>query len=125
MGMMDTIINEHPGLHKAMCQSVVETLNEVLALDPKAINKLFANRVIVKSQGLIDHPTIQVGSLDSTDTVVTLGALGLINGLLGADENSVGFIGVETKGKHYATNDWIQSFKLLDSETRLRFSGKG
>ena len=75
----------------AAVERAVRVLNEALLLDREAIEKLFAFRVNV-NQELGAHPTIQVASAHPGAQGLTLGAIGLINGLFGADAESWGFI---------------------------------
>ena len=89
----------------------IRVLNDALALDPKAISDLFRMEVLV-NEALADHPTIQVGTtvvnvqanvagipgVDAELTVPVLRPLGLINGLLGVQPDSWGYIAMETAG---------------------------
>lgn len=81
-------------------RDAVRVLNEALAADPEAVNRLFNHRVRVNG-ALTLHPTIQVVSLSVKDArpedtgearVNTLGVLGLINGLFGVDVDGWGYI---------------------------------
>lgn len=65
----------------------VAVLNEALQASPEAVTKLFANRVLCTAE-LRDHPTVQVRAI--TDGTVTLGALGVINGILGLTSEGAG-----------------------------------
>ena len=64
----------------------IKVLNEALEADPEAMNKLFNVKVQVNDE-LLNHPTIQCNG-NRKD----MGPMGLINGLFGADDNSIGFI---------------------------------
>lgn len=70
-------------------EKAVRILNDLLVLDPVAINKLFRAQVAVNTK-IADHPTVQV--LLSTKIfsrkIYALRLLGLLNGIL-QDENSV------------------------------------
>lgn len=70
---------------------VIEVLNEALLIDPEAIQSLLAIRVPC-NQKLADHPTIQVMERNGKYTV---GVLGLLNGIFGADENGCGYLAGE------------------------------
>lgn len=72
--------------------SAVELLNKALELDRRAISSLIQYRVPC-NQAMADHPSIQVGSIPPSETVV-VGLLGIINGIFGADEKGCGFIGM-------------------------------
>ena len=130
MSLILAFMEEHPGLHRAICQSAVETLNEALIADPVAVNQFFALQVVVNTDELRDHPTIQVGSREGlaesigaplepedSDTVagktVVMRAMGLINGLFGLDGRGQGFLGVFTKSNP-TPDDWIDYFMLAD-----------
>lgn len=67
---------------------VISLLNDVVRCDQQAISKLFFNRVQC-NDSLAEHATIRVVA-GSTRYVV--GALGLINGMFGVDDNGQGAI---------------------------------
>ncbi len=72
--------------------AVVEVLNRALKADPGAINELFDYRVPC-NEALTDDPTVQVRSGHGlAGQKGTVGVLGLINGLLGVDENGWGYV---------------------------------
>jgi hypothetical protein len=60
-------------LHTA--QRLVDFLNDALQTDPSAISLLVNNRVPC-NQAMLEHPTIQCGT-------ITVGLLGLLNGFVG------------------------------------------
>ncbi|APU88927.1 hypothetical protein Rctr197k_121 [Virus Rctr197k] len=64
-------------------------LNEVLALDPAAVTRLVETRVSC-TEALADHPSVQVQ--DHKTGTPSVGLLGLLNGLFGADEENWGAI---------------------------------
>ena len=68
---------------------LIERLNEILKHDPNAVAALIETRVPC-SQAMTDHPTVQVHA-DGTNPP-RLGVLGLINGIVGAQRNGLGFI---------------------------------
>jgi hypothetical protein len=61
----------------------VDFLNELLVIDPDAVNAMFSFRFSC-GRKLADHPTVQVGMLGGGHPVV--GLIGILNGLFGADE---------------------------------------
>ena len=71
--------------------AAIERLNEMLAADPRAIQALIDERVSC-SEALANHKTCQVGR---TGKGFEVGPLGIINGILGADTNSCGFVAAE------------------------------
>lgn len=71
-------------------QEAVRVLNEALRLDPTAINALFLHRVAVNVP-LAEHSTIQVRR-SSPPPADTLGVLGLLNGIFGADVDGIGYL---------------------------------
>jgi hypothetical protein len=71
-------------------QKVVDVLNRALKADPDAINDLFQYRVVCNSK-LGEDPIIQVRYHRKSDGS-SISALGLINGILGTDEDGRGFI---------------------------------
>lgn len=67
---------------------VVALLNELIALDRDAIEKLIAARVQC-NQALADHPSVQVLAVSGDFWV---GMLGVLNGIYGCNQESVGYI---------------------------------
>lgn len=67
-------------LHQQQMQTIVDTLNQALALDPKAISELMECNVDC-NQAICDHPTIQVGEKYEGRGFL-LRPIGLINGIL-------------------------------------------
>ena len=68
---------------------VIEILNEAFEADPVAMNELFNIKVPVNDE-LLNHRTIQC-SAQRKD----FGVMGLINGIIGADDNRVGHIAMD------------------------------
>lgn len=60
-------------------QSIADTLNRAMSLDPACINSLFEIRRIC-NKSLADHPTIQVGTGKEGDAFLRF--VGLLNGML-------------------------------------------
>lgn len=88
---------------------VVDFLNDLLEIDPSAINMLY-NQKVGCNEEMEKHPTVQVGG---SGDYYTLGFLGLLNGLFGIDEDGFGPIvaiiedGPDLKIKKFAlTKDW-------------------
>jgi len=67
-------------------QEVIELLNAAIKLDPVAAHGLVEQRIPC-NDALGDHPTIQVTGIDGK---LSVGFLGALNGLFGADENGWG-----------------------------------
>ena len=85
----------------------VQVLNELFRLDPKPMAELVASRVNCGTEWA-DHPTCQVST--STEPVgdpvgrvgvYSVGMIGVLNAIFGADEDSNGFIAAkyDTDGK--------------------------
>ena len=72
----------------------VKVLNEALESDPIAMNQLINLRVIC-NEDLARHPFIQVGKDNRYQRVWWVGLFGIINGILGVDEEGWGFIEAE------------------------------
>ncbi len=67
---------------------VVDFLNDMLRTDPEAISALFNHREPCNSL-MIDHPYVmaQLGR----DNVARVGVLGLLNGMIGQENNRLNF----------------------------------
>ena len=87
--------------------TAVDLLNDVLERDPKAITKLINMRIDCNER-LANHPTVQVHKFDN---VYRIGALGLLNGVLGGGPS--GDIGA--RGKiNLNTGEFIHINKFVD-----------
>ncbi len=75
-------------------QRIIDFLNELVAIDREAIEKLIEFRVPC-NQALADHPTVQVESVGYGPRV---GLLGLLNGLVGANAAGWGYVMAEFEG---------------------------
>lgn len=64
-------------LGKEHAREAIAYLNELLSLDPDAINMLLTRHYVTVNDALINHPTVQIRH----DNM--LGVLGLINGMFG------------------------------------------
>ncbi len=98
-------------------KEVVEFLNELLAIDSRAINTLFNIRVLCNKK-MADHPTVQVGSIDKSGKVFQVGFVGILNGMFGVDVNGWGHISVDTE------DGSIKQFRLLTPEEVNQFIQK-
>lgn len=74
---------------KVTPKEAVSFLNKLLKDDRKAIESLFAIRVLCNKK-LATHPTVQCGMMGKDTYFV--GILGILNGLFGKDDNECGFI---------------------------------
>ncbi len=70
--------------------AAISLLNEILEIDPQALSQLIEHRVPCNAE-LGDHPTVQVTGYKSLETL-TVGLLGILNGLFGVDEEGWGAI---------------------------------
>lgn len=71
---------------------VVGLLNEALALDSDAMNKLIHHREPC-NKALAEHPTIQVGAMNGSE--ISVGIVGLLNGMFGYANDGIGAISAE------------------------------
>ena len=69
---------------------VIDLLNELLAIDPRAITQLVETRVPCSSL-LLGHPSVQVVDMED-GTGPHVGVLGVLNGFFGADSDGWGRI---------------------------------
>ena len=98
---------------KISIKETVDYLNDLLKVDPDAINALFSIRVGC-NKSLADHPTLQVIGL-SKDYFI-FGIIGLLNGLFGIDEHGWGHISADCEGSK------ITRFRILTSEDVKRYT---
>ena len=96
-----------PVKDKISIKETVDYLNELLRLDPDAVNALFSIRVGC-NKAFKDHPTLQVFGLSNSYFI--FGIIGLLNGLFGADQHGWGHITAVCDGAK------ITSFKVLTVE---------
>lgn len=82
----------------------IDLLNEILNVDPEALNELITGRVSC-NVGLADHPTVQVGL---TGDGFEVGMLGFLNGLFGVNNKGYGAIVMIT------VNDRVVEFKKTE-----------
>jgi hypothetical protein len=76
-------------INRDLAQQIVALLNDACALDRRAVQALVDHRVETNTD-MAQHPTIQCGLGDGLR--VTLGTLGLLNGLAGVDDDGWGAI---------------------------------
>jgi hypothetical protein len=81
---------------EALVQQAIKVLNEALAADPEALQRLFTVRALATT-ALTNHPTIQViaekaGDQPQVVPTCTIGVMGLINGLFGVGADGWGKI---------------------------------
>jgi len=82
-------------------EDIVKLLNELLEMSPKITNKIILKRFSCNKK-LTKHPTIQVTSKEVGKGPFKVGLLGILNGIVGIDENGWGCIVAEiddTTGK--------------------------
>jgi len=72
-----------------LAERIAKFLNDALEIDHSAVATLCGMRVPC-NQELADHPTIQVRA--EQDGSFTLGLIGLLNGLVGANEKQHGYL---------------------------------
>ncbi len=78
-------------LMEVTIEQAINLLNQALHADSDAITKLVASKVECNDV-LGDHPTIQCGQKDSPDGPVTVGLLGILNGIFGIRSDGYGHI---------------------------------
>lgn len=76
-----------------LAHKVIAFLNELLKVDPEAMTALVETRVPC-NQALREHPTVQVAVNDETGQAA-VGMLGILNGLVGVDDDGWGFVTVK------------------------------
>ena len=86
-------------------EQAIEVLNRAYNADPIAIHNLVNNRVFCLKE-LAEDQTIQVGRIGKAPWSFEVGMLGIINGIFGADENSIGYIAAIVE------NGMLQGFAL-------------
>jgi hypothetical protein len=73
---------------RALVDRIIGLLNEMTQADREAVQLLVETRVPC-NDALADHPTVQVHSERGRHTV---GLLGILNGILGADDEGWGYV---------------------------------
>lgn len=73
----------------ALAKVTIQYLNELIALDREVMHELVEGRVPC-NEAIAGHPTAQISRDDEGKRV--LGLLGVINGLIGVDKESWGYV---------------------------------
>ena len=76
-------------IDKELARRFIDTLNGLVKLDREAIEKLILHRVECNEE-LSNHPTVQVRQEQKNE--YSLGTLGLLNGLVGIQDDGWGYI---------------------------------
>ena len=89
-------VQDKPAIARAFRADLIENIvrfsNEVLEIDPAAVSALFMTRHPC-NEALADHPTVQVHT--DKDGGVSVGLLGLLNGLCGIGPDGYGYISAQ------------------------------
>lgn len=75
-------------------QEMVDRLNDMLVVDPVAVNALFNTRIMC-NKAFGGHPAVQTAAYGGKGGPCCVGIIGIINGLFGADEDGWGHFAVE------------------------------
>jgi hypothetical protein len=100
--------------NRDLAQRIVDLLNDMLRLDPKATSELFGVHVEC-NEALAAHPTIQVGPLKGS-AVCYVGILGVLNGLVGVTAETWGIVAAVIEGDEWEKGTEILRFEVLDRE---------
>ena len=92
---------------KELAQRFIETLNELLLLDREAIKNLLCSRVACNKL-MADHPSVQVNE-NTPFKKYSLGALGLLNGLVGVQDDGWGYIAAVFEVRCYRCGEQIDA----------------
>jgi hypothetical protein len=80
---------------RARAQEIVDFLNSLVEIDREAIHTIMASHMPC-NDAMADHPTVQVRAYkldeDAADHGCTVEPLGILNGFVGVDDESRGFI---------------------------------
>lgn len=110
-------INIWEGREAVTVNEMIKVLNEAFVLDPTAMQDLISTRFPC-NQKLRDHETIQVHAYgDSSMDNPKVGFLGMLNGLIGIDQNGFGAIAA-----HYNDDKELTGFVMVDTEAITRSS---
>lgn len=83
---------EYPTNREALADQFILVLNELVGVDRKALETLIEFRVPC-DEFLADHPTVQVSvSGEGEAKSCQVGLLGILNGLVGVQEDGWGYI---------------------------------
>ena len=75
----------------AVVDHTIAFLNSLVEIDPEALAALIETRVPC-NKDLADHPTVQVQVVEGKEGFYELGFLGVLNGILGANDKGWGFV---------------------------------
>ncbi len=76
-----------------LAHTAIAFLNGLLQTDPEAVRALVETRVPC-NEAMAQHPSVQV-SVDDGVEQRTVGLLGILNGLIGVDDDGWGFLAAE------------------------------
>jgi hypothetical protein len=91
---------------QALADRTITFLNELLQADPKVVSDLIETRFPC-NEALANHPSVQVQAREGGEPGFVVGLLGILNGLVGADDDGWGLICVVIDDKTKV----IQEFK--------------
>ncbi len=98
-------------MNHELAATVVEYLDELIKIDPKAMQALVEARVPC-GDALSDHPTVQCG-IRKDGEGAEVGLIGILNGLCGALEDGYGAVSVIVE-----QDGTLQGARLLTPEDR-------
>lgn len=104
--------------HKQKVQLAMEVcayLNELVEADPQTMYRMVETRFRC-NEALTDHPTAQV---DVSSGTASIGLLGIINGLIGADADQWGYMAAL-----YGSNLELEKFILVHPIARCNCNGQ-
>lgn len=95
-------------------RDIIATLNELVKLDPTWMQKITLTRYCCNEK-ITEHESVQVLCSGKNDPVSKAGFIGLLNGLLGIDENHYGpiaaEIGIDGKLKRFQLRQYRKNQK--------------
>jgi len=109
-------------IDETLAKHMVELLNDILALDPMAVTSLVTSGFGC-NEHLAKHSTMQVRTCgcgsglvkdDRNQVIYSLGVMGLLNGICGADNNGLGSVAA-VKDKDTGQ---VKRFVFIDKESR-------
>ena len=108
-------VDKWVGTQAVTINEILKVLNEAIARDRAAMEKLIEQRVDC-SKAMGDHPSIQVSSYDHktgkpNPEKLRVGLLGILNGIIGTDRNIYGPLSA-----HYSDDGKLMEFMLTDTD---------
>lgn len=104
-------VNIWEGSKTITINEIIKVLNDAFTLDPAAVQDLISTRFPC-NQKLRDHETIQVHAYgDSSMNNPKVGFLGMLNGLIGIDQNGSGAIAAK-----YNDDKELTGFVMTDTD---------